>query len=543
MELDLGRTVRTARLRLDGLRPPFLKRYRLEGSGDRRHWSGLVARGTLFDLPAEGLRLLTADFPEGEYRYLRLVWDDRSSAPLAAPRGGWAQGPGGAPAPVLVPLAFEPEPAEPGVSRFALPLPGPGLPVRALVLDVAGAGPLLRTASVTEPRLQGAGLAPRLLGEAGLRRAQRNDVSATDLRIPLDAPEGSELDLRVLDGNNPPLVLAGVQAELAPQPWIYFETAGPGPVTALCGDRGLAPPHYDLEALRDRLDPAGGAAARWGPASPVPPGSADLARLDPGPGPVLEPTGFRFRRPVPQGPPGLAALVLDPHVLAHSPRLADLRLLDRERRQIPYLLEQRDAPLGLDLALGPARVPGPASSYSLVLPQAGLPPARLVLETSARVFSRRVLVREDTATGALELAAGTWTHQDPETPAQPLELLLPPLAGARLVLEVAEGDNQPLPLKAARLLLPGWRIRYFQPAGPVDLCYGQDLPAPQYDLALLAGRLLEAPAREVSLGAAAADPGPERALGPTGLYWTALGVAVAGLLVLLGRLLKQSGSA
>jgi len=41
----------------------------------------------------------------------------------------------------------------------------------------------------------------------------------------------------------------------------------------------------------------------------------------------MSPAGFRFQRKVPAGAPGLAALALDAHVLASSPRLQDLRLL------------------------------------------------------------------------------------------------------------------------------------------------------------------------------------------------------------------------
>ena len=95
--------------------------------------------------------------------------------------------------------------------------------------------------------------------------------------------------------------------------------------------------------------------------------------------------GFRFRRPVPPGTPGLTALALDAHVLAHSPNLWDLRLLDPERRQIPYLLERRDEPLSLELALPQGQPKGRATLYALALPQAGLPASRLVLETDARV--------------------------------------------------------------------------------------------------------------------------------------------------------------
>jgi hypothetical protein len=50
-EADLGGVKTVSRLRLDGLPEPFLKRYRLEGSGDRARWTVLVAEGTLFALP------------------------------------------------------------------------------------------------------------------------------------------------------------------------------------------------------------------------------------------------------------------------------------------------------------------------------------------------------------------------------------------------------------------------------------------------------------------------------------------------------------
>jgi hypothetical protein len=365
------------------------------------------------------------------------------------------------------------------------------------------------------------------------------DATASDLRIPMEAPEGTELELRVDDGSDAALTVTAVRAELAPQPWIYFETQG-GPVTALCGNPALGRPRYDLEALRDQLTPARAAQAHWGPepAAAVPaPGVA--AGLDPGPGSVLDAGAFPFRRPVPPGPRGLTALVLDPHVLAHSPGLGGLRLLDRDRRQVPYLLERRDQPLALDLALVKGQGPVRTSRYALALPQAGLPEARLVLETGARVFSRQVLVREPVPGGeAVVLAASAWTHQDPETPAPPLALPLPLLRGALLLLDVAEGDNQPLPLQRARLLLPGWRLRFFQPEGPLELCYGQELAPPQYDLALLAGRLRDAPAREVTLDGAGAEPGPDRTRTVTRVFWAVLALAVAGLLVLLARLLK-----
>ena len=545
VELDLGAPLRTGRLRLEGLKAPFLKRFRLEGSGDRQRWTELVGDGSLFDLPEEGLRLLTVDFPAGDYRYLRLVWNDRSSAPVALPMAAAAQRAGQAFAPPLAALDFERLAAEPAASRFTVKLPGPALPIRALLLEVDGEGPLLRQARVLEPRLAEGVLAPVVLGESQLRRAQRGEASAADLRIPLQAPQGTELDIRVEDGSNAPLALKGVKAELEPQPWIYFVARDGEPLTALCGDPRLARPRYDLEALRDQLSPAGTANltwATWGPlaAAPAPAVAAPASvGLDGGPGALLDPAGFRFRRKLPAGTPGLTALVLDPHVLAHSPQLGDLRLVNPEGRQIPYLLEQRDEPLSLELALRPGQSKGQSTLYSLILPQAGLPGVRLVLATSARIFQRQVHFREEAADGVVrELATAAWGHGDPESLAPALVVALPALTSQRLTVEVEEGDNQALPLSSARLLLPTWRLRFFQPQGALTLCYGRDLAAPQYDFALLADRLRDVPAREVLLPALEAESA-DRIPAVQKLFWVALAGAVLAMVAVLARMLKD----
>ena len=539
VELDLGTVVRTGRLRLEGLKAPFLKRFQLEGSGDRQHWSELVGDGSLFDLPEDGLRLLSVDFPAGDYRYLRVLWNDRSSAPLALPLSASAQRSTQPFAPPLAALDFQRRAAEPAASRFSVRLPGPALPIRALVLDVEGEGPLLRQAKVQESRLAQGVLAPTLLGESQLKRAQRGEASAADLRVPMEMPQGTELDIRVEDGSNAPLALKGVKAELEPQPWIYFVARDGEPLTALCGDARLARPRYDLEALRDQLTVAGTANATWGPSS-VPASAAPAsASLDGGPGALLDSKLFRFRRAVPAGAPGLTALVLDAHVLAHSSQLADLRLVNQEGRQIPYLLEQRDEPLSLELALAPGRAKGQSSFYTLALPQAGLSGARLVLETRSRLFQRQVLLREEAADGVVrELAAVSWGHGDPETLAPPLVVPLASLGTQSLTVEVAEGDNQALPLTSARLLLPTWRLRFFQPQGPLTLCYGQELAAPQYDIALLADRLRDVPAREVQLEALEAAAG-DRIPGMQKVFWVVLAGAVVAMVAVLGRMLKD----
>ncbi|HEV7517379.1 MAG TPA: DUF3999 family protein, partial [Thermoanaerobaculia bacterium] len=467
-EVDLGPgTGPVDRLRITGLLAPFLKRFRLEGSGDRSRWTLLVAEGTLFDLPDEKLRQTEVDFQGGDFRYLRLTWDDTSSARLPLPGGAAARlvraadpGP-----PARVPVAFERRPSEPGKSRFHLRLPGARLPVVALELTVPG-GPLLRAATVTEGRLapersrDTTEITPVRLGEATLRRAVRGGLAAADLRIPISgtgAPEGPDLELTVDDGNNPPLPLSGVTAELAPLPWIYFEAADTAPLTARFGDLKAAPPRYDLEALREEVSrrpaaAAAPAAARWGEVRDREPREGVTAESPlPALGAPLDPAKFRYRRPVPSAPPGLTSLLLDAAVLSRSPGLYDLRLADAAGRQVPYLLEKRDEPLSIALpALAPKTRqtkkgdPPSLSRYAIAFPYPSLPGARLVLDTSARVFEREVRLVEppeaETAAGARPrreraepeertVAVATWRHADPETPAPALTLEVPPSLG------------------------------------------------------------------------------------------------------------------
>lgn len=224
-EVDLGEVENVDRLSLDGLPQPLLKRYRLEGSGDRQHWVTLIAEGTLFDLPAEGLRLLTADFPAGPYRYLRWTWNDAASGRVAPPTTARAhlRELSEPPPPTTVRLAFERRPSEPRTSRFHLRLPGRGLPIAALLLEV-GPGDLLRRAWVTEPRLGAAGIEPAQLGEATLRRSSHAGSVAAALAVAIAPPRETGLDLAVDDGDSGPLGLEGVLARLRPLPWIYFES-------------------------------------------------------------------------------------------------------------------------------------------------------------------------------------------------------------------------------------------------------------------------------------------------------------------------------
>ncbi|HET9226751.1 MAG TPA: hypothetical protein VFR31_08790 [Thermoanaerobaculia bacterium] len=267
-------------------------------------------------------------------------------------------------------------------------------------------------------------------------------------------------------------------------------------------------------------------------------------------GAPLDVESFRYAREIVQVEPGLAALTLDETVLAHS-RLADLRIVDSEGRQIPYLREQSPDPLIFELkderdardGKGTDRI----SRHRLKLPYGALTACRLIVDTSADVFERTVHAEgEPSRRGEprWSTAPVVWRDSQPGAPAAPLEVELPSRPGETVYLVVDEGDNSPLPLSRPRLHLDTWTLRFFHPGGKLRLLYGRrDLGEPRYDLSLIAAQLDPARARQVTL---APEPPAERSAEPVGLprglFWGALIAAVAVLLLVLARLVREEGT-
>jgi hypothetical protein len=570
-EADLGDVRPVDTLLVEGLPPPFLKRVVLEGSGDRAHWTLLDGEGTVFDLPHERLQQLTIPFLAGAYRYLRVTWDDTNSGRLPPPtRIGARVAPevGMARRELIAPVAVQRRPSEPGRSRYRVRLPAAALPVVALRLDV-GTGHVFRAASVSEARLDGTHAAPVVLGRDTLARIERDGAVAAALRIRIERPREAELELIVEDGQNPPLDLRSVSMELADLPWIYFEAPG-GSLIARYGNPGAAAPTYDLEAVRSRLTLANVPEAQWGDpleASSSPSGTVPMRQS----GAAIDTAAFRHRRAIQAGSGGLSALVLDAAVLARSQgparAFADVRIADQSGRQVPYLLERRDEPIAVPLALRaiPSGVtslrsePGHHRSiYAVMLPERGLPLPRLVLETSDRVFQRHVQVvvarrpdRSHRDAWVDVQGSARWQHAAADVAAPALVMPLRQQQETELLVVVDEGDNQPLTLTRAELLLPAWRLRFYSPPAVESgeqalwLLYGHDrLPPPQYDLALLAPQVMGAEAREVTATGEAppADPAHPVFMGRRA-FWIGLALAVLTLLGIIAKLVSGSSAA
>jgi hypothetical protein len=563
-EVELAEAKVVDAIRLEGMQAPFLKRLVLEGSGDREHWTLVIAEGTAFDLPAEGLAHTTIPFEPGLYRFLRVTWDDTNSGRVEPPASVSVRSPRApiAPSPVLrMPVPIERRPSEPGRSRFRITLPAARLPIAALELAVAG-GHLLREATVTEARLSDGTATPDTIGRAMLRRVVRDGIAADALRIPVRQPHEARLDLLVEDGDNPPLELTAVTAVFAELPWIYLEHQA-ATLHARYGNAKLTAPHYDLEAARSAISDRQTTMASWGEPGRIASSTAVEAAALPLPetGSTLDAGEFVYARDIPQGAAGLITVPLDAAVLAHSEgltRFADVRVLDPRGRQVPYLLERRDEPIALDVGVSlrdlPAdaaqRVRGRRTSYVVHLPYRRLPSARLALQTRARVFERNVSVAvlvppsERQREWRLEmLGSHLWRHSDQETTARALTVDVPEERNGDLVVLVDEGDNERLPIEKGTLLLPSYAVRLFRRADdPLRLVYGRgDVSAPQYDLALLAPQVLGQVATEVI-------PSTERrsqattaaaALVSPPVFWASLALAVMVLLGVIVRLLRE----
>jgi hypothetical protein len=544
VEVDLGSTQMINALKIEGIATPFLKRVTLEGSGDRAHWT-LLANTTLFDLPDEGLRHTSVEFKGGSYRYLRVTWDDRSSARVQGAMEASAREmlfDAGEEGPAFE-VAFVKRDSEPGKSRYRLKLAGARLPVDSIRI-VVPSGNVLRTATVTEPRLGNGEVVPVRLGSNTMRQEMRGDLVASATQVFLQQhPEGRELDLEIDDGNNPPLKITRIYAQLATQPWIYFESPDGAPLVARYGNDTAPAPRYDLEAVRDDVQKREPSTAAWGgirnPKVARPTEAAIAIPL----GATLDRARFRVRRRIPPAPVGLTVLLLDAPVLARPNALADVRIADDDGRQVPYLVERRPEPFVVPLKVPQRTAQGSSSVYRIDLPYEQWPDeARLVLTTTARVFERNVEVRtvadNHRNRRAETLAFAPWRAADPESLPPALSIDFSGRRARAIELVIDEGDNAPLPIADAQVLIPAYALRFQNPGTPLDLLYGnRRAGTPRYDIALLAPRLFGEPATEIAVPPIGAMEIGENDGSQRKLFWGGIIVAAVVLIAMLVRLL------
>jgi hypothetical protein len=286
--------------------------------------------------------------------------------------------------------------------------------------------------------------------------------------------------------------------------------------------------------------------------------TAAMAAQPPTPGAVVDAATFTYSRAIAPGPAALVVMPLDSGVLAHSrgprARFADLRIVDDQERQLPYLLDAGSEPVETALMFQLVQPEAPElrsteghrrSTYLVTLPAAPLPEAHLAILTDSRAFRRDVQVSVEQAPDrrhrtrwADVVAVSTWQHADEAGAAAPLVLSTGNRDAAALLITIDEGDNAPLPLSAIRLRLPNWQVRFYRPAGaPLRLLYGnRDASAPEYDLSLLRTTVMGESAETVTAGAEPPVHDKTAAIVSPRVFWGFLIAAVAVLIGLIARL-------
>jgi hypothetical protein len=273
-----------------------------------------------------------------------------------------------------------------------------------------------------------------------------------------------------------------------------------------------------------------------------------LALLQVPRGAPVDPSAFRFSHEVIEAPPGLSVMMVDMGILSESrPDLGDLRIVDSTNHQVPYLLEPTPEKGTYPLP-SPIREEAPQrhSYYRLALPFASLPEWTMLITTPDRVFARSIQLKAKRVRRQARseewnvIDTAEWRHTDPETPAPTLAMTVPPYVGTgEFLIDVDEGDNQPLKLEVSQMEMRTYQLRFFYPPGEkLTLLYGQDsLPPPQYDLELLASDLAGQPSQTVHYRRV--QPRLDVTLARMFYFlWIVLGVAVVGLVALLVRLLR-----
>ncbi|HEY3357319.1 MAG TPA: hypothetical protein VGQ83_28980 [Polyangia bacterium] len=404
------------------------------------------------------------------------------------------------------------------------------------------------------------------LGEAALFRVGTRGVMIAELELPLRGARGDRLRVAITDGDSPPLRDLAFAAVVV-RPALVFALApaaggGPAGVLRFGGGRAYRPV-YDLAGLAAQgatgeraraalrlYDPTQLGAARLGPARANPlfdaaPALAFAMR----PGAAVDPRRYRHHRSitVARSPEGLVKLRLAPADLAViRADLADVRVVDAERRQWPYLLEAEAAWEWVDLGVAPpARAPG-VSRFKLTLPVAPLRLDQIVLATDAPFFDRSYRLLTTSADGAeTHVAAGRLVRRAED--ARAVVVAFAPQRVSTLTLEIADGDDAPLPLRSVRGRAAAAELYLAAPAGTYELLLGDpDDAPPRYEISRVRDVVLAVAAGEARPGRL--EPNPAYTVrarlsqggGPAQLaLWAVLGVAVLALAILTLRLARR----
>jgi hypothetical protein len=533
----------------------FIKAVQVEGSHDGQQWRQLTTGKPIFKMTG-GAGNLDVSFPAGVWEFLRLTIDDSRTA--AVPFTGVQLRVAETKAPVEpLPISIKSRDESPGVTRLGVDLGATNLTVASLRIKTPDRL-FARLVAIAISELTDGSIREQTLRTGSIYRVDQNGKIESYLGIPIDTQiRGRELIVLIDNGDSPPLVIDAVDADRRVTQLIFL-TREQGRYQLLSGNPQCSTPRYDLSELGDQLKSAAAIELRPAALFEIP----DYKPLDnlaalPLMGGRIDLAAWKFRNPVQVSKAGAQQIELGPDVLARAaPDQRDLRIVT-EDRQLPFLFERtsiyRSVPLP-QIAADDQKKPR-LSRWSLRLPQAGTPITRVTCASGSALFQREMRLWEEVAneqgdTFPRELGRASW-KKAPNQAAQEfaIQLEVTPRSGT-LVLETDNGDNRPIELHDFRGNYPVTRV-VFKAASDftqaIWIYYGNPSAAfPRYDVTLVADQLLRA-------DRAAATLGPQNGTGSKTeritqtlsgsaryIFWGILGLVVAGLLLLISRLLPKN---
>ncbi|MDJ0852679.1 MAG: hypothetical protein QNK04_30285 [Myxococcota bacterium] len=396
------------------------------------------------------------------------------------------------------------------------------------------------------------------------------------MHLSLRRARGATLRIEIEDGDSPPLEDLRFHAVVR-RPVLLFDlprdradaSGGASGTLRFGGGRALRP-RYDVASLRPatgkkltgeqlelvehlvdgELPVAVLAAIRPNPLFDATP----ALRFAMQPGAPIDTRIFAHRRSIQVEPSseGLSRLRLAPEDTAHSRAdLADIRVVDADARQWPYLM-QRNARAGkVSLEVTALQSQRRSSRLELELPVAPLRLSRITLHSEAPFYDRGYeLLTFDEHGNQKTLARGRIVKQARRP--RPTRISFPAQPVSELELVIDDGDDAPLDFHeiTARVSLP--ELFLVAPAGTYSLLIGNpDVRAPRYELervrdvvlAVSGNRVVAAPLQanhDYSLAASLRGEDGPGSLLQAGLVWGVLLVAVVVLGILTLRVARQA---
>ena len=421
---------------------------------------------------------------------------------------------------------------EDGSVRYRIPAAG-GLPVRAITIEPDRT---LFDRRASADRYDPSDAYPRTLDGGQVRRMNLDGRSVEQLTLTIpEYREGSEVAVFVDASNGPPLDIPFVTLHLAAVE-LLVRDPGAGPFQLYGG----APPGTTYQAhiqfAATELSRPASSRVKPGPAAPNAAYQSPEIR-----GGLVQPTSeiplrdFTAKQRVTGA--GLVRVPLSAEVLATArPDLADLRLVDDQGRQIPYVT----VPTAQDWSWGELpfeRIEQGTQSYlTVTLPQGNLEIGSVELTTDAPSFERKVELTSVSGARLQTLRALTWRARDG---ALPVRFAVNRRLDQKLTVAIYNGDNPPLPIDAIRVSRASHDLIAYLPDAGATLYLGDPaLDGPTYDLAYDARSLVLRAQTRAEVGPLEPVKPPPISLVDSALVAGGVGTMALGLLGLMLILLR-----